>query len=213
MGNYIVIADIDNWPATYTDAQKNAVIARIELQLEKITQTHFYSKALSFEMNGNGKNRIFPPIEAEIITITDVSICNTSLPSDWYDWDEHSVFLDLCGSGAGSSYGVSPWVELTYMLTDVEETGIFPRGFNNIRISGTYGNVALLLLAKQACLIMIRYENDPTAYKKYFKSERIGDYNYSYPEIGKWGNIYTGIREADELIDLLIQDSPIISTP
>lgn len=210
MGNYIDPTDIDNWPSGTLESEKTALIARIELQLEKMTQNFFYAKALDIRMNGNGKNRLFPFLEADIITITDVELCGISLPSDWIDWDEHSVFLNLCSSGA---YAGDSWAELYYRLSSIDETGLFPRGYDNIRIQGTYGNTTLLPIAKAACIILVRYENDPTLYKALFKSEKIGDYSYTFGGVGTYGNIYTGIREADLLIDLLVNDAPTISTP
>lgn len=210
MGNYILHIEIDNWPVGWTDAQKNAVIVRIELQLEKWTETFFYEKTLDYRLNGNNKNRLFLPLEAEIATVTNIEICGLALPTSWLDWDGNSVFLNVCGSGTFQS-GYS-YAELSYRLLRYGEVGIFPRGYNNILVEGTYGNIEFLPIAKEACKILIEAENDPSLYKKLFKSEKIGDYSYAYGGTG-YGNVYSGIREADVLIDLLVRDMPILQAP
>jgi len=205
MGNYIQASDVTNWPA---GADKDAIIDRIELQLEKTTGAHFYSKSFEKEINGNGKNRLYLPIEVNIISVTAIYICGVELETTWYTYDADSVFLNLCGSGA---LGVGD-PELRYRLAQVEPAGIFPRGFNNIRIVGTYGNTDLLALAKQACKLMVMAENDPESYPKKYEEEKIGDYRYKYGGTAD-GKIYTGIREVDELIELLMADKPILSVP
>ena len=202
MGNYIDKSDIDNWPA---GADKDEIIARIELQLEEMTGAHFYAKAFDKEINGNGKNRLYLPFAVDIITVTAIYICGIELDTAWYTFDTDSIFLNLCGSGA---LGVGD-PELRYRLAQTEPMGLFPRGFNNIRVLGTNGNTTKIALAKQACKSMIRAENDPDAYPKKYKSEKIGDYSYDFGD----ASIYTGIREADELIELLMADKAIMTVP
>lgn len=213
MGNYISKDDIDNWPAGYDDTDKNEVISRIEKLLERWTETHFYAKNFDISINGNGKNRLFPNLDADIISISHLYVCNSELPESWYSFDADSVYLELCGSGALGAGDP----ELYYKLADVEISGLFPRGYNNIQIVGTCGNTALLSLAKEICRILITAENDPKTYKRYFKSERIGTYQYEYPGVGAMipseARLYSGIREADELIDQIVSDKPFIGTP
>lgn len=214
MGNYIDKSEIDSWPSGTTDTEKDALIDRIELQIEKLAETFFYLKALDLRLNGNGKNRLFLPIEADIATITGVEVCGIDLPGSWIDWDEDSIFLNLCGEGILES-GFS-WAELIYRLSEYGDTGIFPRGYNNIKVQGTYGDTTLQAIAKRVCKILITYENEeglatPT-YKILYKTEKIGDYSYGYGGTGA-GNVFTGIREADTLVELLIRDKPILVTP
>lgn len=210
MGNYIEIADIDNWPVGWTEAQKNAVIARIELQLEKWTETFFYIKTLDYYLNGNGKNRLFLPLDADIATVTTVEVCDLETPINWIDFDKHSIFLNVCGSGTFSP-GVA-WAEMSYLLGEYETTGIFPRGYNNIHVIGTYGSTELQPIAKEACKILIEEANSPGTYKTLYKSEKIGQYAYSYGGT-MYGNVYSGIQEADKLIDLLVWDKPTLMSP
>ena len=210
MGNYIDKLEIDTWPSGTPDAEKDAIIDRIELQLEKWTETFFYEKALDYRLNGNNKNRLFLPIEGDITSIDSVEICGFELPDDWIDFDENSVFLNVCESGAYAS------AEAFYRASQYQYTGTFPRGYNNIRVIGSYGNTELLAIAKEVCKILITHENEfggplPT-YKVKMKSEKIGDYSYSHGGTG-YKNVFSGISEADKLIELLVSDNPILSTP
>jgi len=59
---------------------------------------------------------------------------------------------------------------------------------------------------KQACIILCRYENDPTLYTKYYKgTEKMGDYSYSTAE-----KPLAGVREADVLIRPYVRKKPMI---
>lgn len=210
MGNYVVIADIDNWPSGMTTAEMNALIAKCELYLEELTDQHFYTKNFDIEINGNGKNRIFPPLRADIISVSAVYLCSIELEVSWYAWDADSVYLDLCQSAAAAT-GI-PWGELYYRLGEADERGLFPRGYNNIRIVGTYGQSELLALAKQVTTILVESHNDGSLHPVLMKAEKIGDYSYQHGGT-LYGNIYTGIRAADEVIDLLMRNKPTIMTP
>jgi len=210
MGNYIDKSEIDTWPSGMTDAEKDAIIARIELQIEKWAENFFYAKPLDYRLNGNNKNRLFLPIEGDIISITSVEVSGFALPDDWIDFDENSVFLNLCSSGSWGS------AEMFYRASQDYYTGIFPRGYSNIRVQGTYGNTELLSIAKEATRILITHANEqglanPT-YPILFKTEKIGDYSYGYEGTGS-GNVYSGIGEADTLIELLVRDMPTLMTP
>lgn len=210
IGNYIDPSDIENWPSGTSEEEKAAIIAKHELMLEELAGTHFYAKNFDLEINGSGKNRIFLGLGSDIISITAVYICNLELPTSWYGWDADSVYLDLCTSGA-AAVGVA-WGELYYRLGETEERGLFPRGYNNCRFVGTSGQPGLLLLAKQAAQILVEAHNDGSLYPKLMKSERIGDYSYSHGGTS-YGNIYTGIREVDDVIEILIRKKPVILTP
>jgi len=197
MGNYIDADDIDNWPSGTTEAEQTAAINYVEQLIEKIIGRHFYSKAFDIKINGNNKNRLFLPLYADILTVTKIWVGGIEMDSSWFTFDENSVFIDLTSSGSGVG---DP--ELLYKLTTVEAVGIFPRGFNNIRIKGTYGDSAVPQPIKELCIILVRYDNDNTLYTStVLASEKIGDYAYKIgDEFYKKNKIYTGIFEADKII-------------
>lgn len=59
---------------------------------------------------------------------------------------------------------------------------------------------------KKACIILCRYENDPTLYTKYYKgTEKMGDFSYSTAE-----EPLAGVREADVLIRPYVRKKPMI---
>lgn len=84
---------------------------------------------------------------------------------------------------------------------------LFPRGYNNIRIVGTLGWAATPEPIKQACVILARWENDPTLYSTVMKSEKIGDYSYATSTEFK---SITGIVEADILLQNYVNSRPVI---
>ena len=146
-GNYISDTDIDNWPSGTTDADKEALIKYVEQLIEKILGRPFYSKSFDIEINGNDESRIFPPLHANILTVTSVRVNGLVMDDSWYACDENSVYIDLTVSGAGIG---DP--ELVYNLTRVEEIGLFPRGYNNIRIQGTYGSTTVRSRSRNSVL-------------------------------------------------------------
>lgn len=209
MGNYVDKSDILNWPSGTSDSEKDAIIAKYELFLEKITGTHFYAKNFDLKINGNNKNRIFLALEADIISITAVYVCSIEVPLSWIGYDEDSIYLDPCGSGGGAV----EWGEMYYILGSTRESALFTRGYNNCRFIGAYGQPELLPLAKQAVTTLIEAHNDGSLDSKaLFLSEKIGDYTYKFGGT-QYGKIYTGIREVDQVIELLIKNKPVILTP
>lgn len=372
MGNYIDPSDIDNWPSGYDTADKVAKINEIEQFVEKTIGAVFYEQTFDLSMNGNNKNRIFPPLHNDIITVRHVYISGTELEPSWYKWDESSIYLNLDASmdeltdgefedwaGAdalsfwlkteagtstinrdstdvyegnyscrfdidvlnsdvfiyqsftmlpsrdytlsitrmmsaagmtgqimirdsgsnvwlgsnGSWYDSAQWIEIAnaltfttftldfkanalyrdyviyidrksaagesiywddaqvkpeevaaavtdpeflYRLSATAPAGIFPRGFNNVRVVGTKGHAAVPQPIKQLCIILVKAENDGSLYTKtVYVSERIGDYSYSigsklYEDIP----IVSGIFEADKIFaQYMRQKKPIIMTP
>lgn len=204
MGNYVNPADIDNWPTGTTAAEKAAIIEKMEKLVEKICDTHFFPKAFDVEENGNNKNRLFLHLEAAILSVTELYVCGVLMDSMWYAFDDYSVYYDCTSSGAGP---LDP--EAKYLLNTIEETGLFPRGFNNIRVIGTYGE-AVPEWVKQVVIILVQDHNDPTLYTHYMKSEKIGDYSYT-----KDDNLvyYTGVLEADKWLSIYINREPDLGVP
>lgn len=210
-GDYICSSDIDNWPSGYTYDDWKAIIDKIEQIIDKVCHTHFGGEAFDIKLNGNDKNRLFIPLKSDIITVKYVAVSCIEMSSSWYTWDENSIFLDPCVSGAGGAFDP----ELMYILAATYEAGIFPRGYNNIWVKGTYGSEGDVPNAiKQAAIILAKWENDPTLYTNisYKKSEKIGDYSYTNLT-GSQEDILTGILEADQFLRLYRKRKPIIMAP
>jgi len=196
MGNYIQRTDIDNWASGMTEEEQDEKIEEIEQLLEKTLRTHFYSKAFDHKVSGNNKNRLFLNLEADILTVTKIFINGIELAESYWTWDSKSVFVDLTTSGSSI---LDP--ELSYIRSQTATEGLFPKGYENIRIKGTYGYATVPLPIKQLCIVLVRYDNDPDLYTSYlFDSEKIGQYSY---KIGagalKSIPVIFGILEADKI--------------
>ncbi|MBA7687193.1 hypothetical protein ES703_95654 [subsurface metagenome] len=267
-GNYIKSTDVDNWIAGATDADKQAVIDRIEEQVERLTKDCFYPKAFDVRIDGNGKSRLFLGFQPDILSISSIKVSGITLASSWYTHDKNSVYLDS---------------EIPSNGLMEEETVLFPRGRGNIHIIGTMGwpdgkldidnvsgifqvgetisapappdgsgatatvkevyptylkiinrsatnfveneqitggtsgatadvdNVAGAVndppkAITKACIILCRYENDPTLYTKYYKgTEKLGDFSYATSE-----EPLAGVREADVLLRSYVRKKPMI---
>ena len=210
-GDYICSPDIDNWPSGSDFDDWKAIIDKVEQLIDKVCHTHFGGEEFDIKINGNDKNRLFLPLKSDIITVDHVYVSCIEMPTSWYTWDKNSVFLDPCTSGSGGAFDP----ELMYTLASVYEAGIFPRGYDNIWIQGTYGDEGAVPEAiKQAAIILAKWENDPTLYTNisYKKSEKIGDYSYTNLA-GSESEILTGIVEADQFLRLYIKRKPIIMAP
>ena len=196
MGNYIDPGDVNNWPSGTTAEEQAAKILEIEQLLEKTLGTHFYSKAFDHKVNGNNKNRLFLGLEAAILTVTKIFINGIELDAGWWTWDQASVFVDLTTSGSGI---FDP--ELAYMRSRSQQQGIFPKGFENIRIKGTYGYAVVPEPIKRLCIILVQHDNDPDLYTSYlYDSEKIGDYSYKIGAAStKAIPVIFGLWEADRI--------------
>lgn len=198
-GCYLSESDVDNWPIGATEAQKQAIIDKVEQIIDKVTGTTWCAIIFDIELNGNGKNRLFIPFDTDILTVTHVYISCIELDDSWYTHDANSIYLDPCASGA-------------------TEEGIFPRGYNNVRIVGTKGEHAsaddIPEAIKQAAIILAEWENDPAAHATagLMKSEKIGDYSYT-KLIGAEEDILTGVNKADMLLRHYVRRKPKLMAP
>lgn len=91
-GNYVVEADISNFPSEYSTAQKQDVIDRCEDLVEHITKDYFYTKSFSITVDGNGKNKIFPSFVPDILSITSIKLSDVTLDDDLYAFDKDCIF-------------------------------------------------------------------------------------------------------------------------
>lgn len=171
-GNYIDDTDVDNWADGATTAEKLAVIQRVEERIEKLTKDFFYEKAFTIALDGNGENLLNLGLIPNILSVSLIEISGTELSSDYYTYDKHSVFASD------------------------EDGDLFPAGYRNIEVTGTYGWSDLPYAIKDACIICARYRNDDTLYTPYTQgSESGGGITVTTKD-----KPLIGLREADELI-------------
>ena len=211
-GCYLTEAMVSNWPAGYTEAQKQAIINKAEQLVDKVTWTTWCAEAFDFELNGNNENRLFIPLKSDIRTVTAVYIHCIEIPISWIAYDENSIYLNPCASGSGD---LDP--ELYYRLGEAADRGIFIHGYNNIRVVGTLGEgdeADVPEAIKQAATIIAEWENDPSSHAAagMFVSEKIGDYAYKV-QAGAEADILTGINKADMLLRHYVKRKPILMAP
>lgn len=201
-GNYIADTQVSNWPTGYGDTEKEAVITRVEALVEQVTGTIFYTANFDVKLNGNDRNQVVLRLNAPILSITAVYISDTEVDSSWYTFDDYSVHLDPTEATGGDGLA-----ELLHRLGQTD--ALFPRGVNNIRITGTYGTATVPAGVTQACIILAKYDNDSTLYTAYADadSEKIGD-----EALARGDRKYmTGVLEADRWLRGFVQKSPGLS--
>jgi len=209
-GDYICSFDIDNWPSGSTYDDWKAIIDKVEQIIDKVCHTHFGPETFDIEINGNNKNRLFVPLKQDIITVTAVYVHCVELSMSWIDWDTSSIYIHPCPA---DSDGLSP--ELIYALGITATKGLFPFGYNNIRIVGTKGEAGTVPEAIiQAAVVLAKYENDPTLFSSSeYKSEKIGDYSYTKTDTITEAQWLTGVKEADFYLKFYIKRKPILMAP
>ena len=199
-GNYVSESDIDNWPAGASEAEKQAVIDRVEELVEEITGDLFYAASFDIYLDGNGKDRLCLGLRPDILTVTKIEIYGVELPSDYYTHDQDFVYRDP-GSAASLP-------ELRWLLRR-SAGGLFPAGIGNIHVTGTYGHSACPKNVKEACIILCRDDNDLTLYTHRIRGggrEQIGGESYEMKQ-----EPLTGVEEADRLLDRFINHKPMLS--
>jgi len=92
MPNYIQISDVDNWPGDITEAQKLAVIQRVETLIEQVTKDYFYAKSFSVTLNGNDKDQLFLGLTPDILSVTEVKLNGVALSTSLFSFDKNSIF-------------------------------------------------------------------------------------------------------------------------
>jgi hypothetical protein len=120
-----------------------------------------------------------------------------------------SIFWDDVSVKHKEGGGVSD-PELLYRMR--RAPALFPHGFNNIRVIGTQGWATTPQAIKQACIIIGKWENDPSLYSTVKKSEKIGDYSYTNA-LGDGFEYLTGILQADLLLQNYINRRPTVMAP
>jgi len=95
-GCYLCASHIDNWPSGTSDEEKLEIITKVEQLIDRVTETKWCGTAFDTKLNGNDKNRLFIPLETDILTVTNVYISCVELDSSWYTWDVNSIYLDPC---------------------------------------------------------------------------------------------------------------------
>lgn len=208
-GCYLCASYIDNWPSGTDEAEQQLLINKVEQLIDKVTENKWCPTAFDMELNGNGKNRLFIPVPYDILSVSAWYIDCILMDLDWIAFDENSIYLNPCASG---SYPLSP--ELYYRIRESMEEGLFPRGYNNIRVVGTYGESSVPQPVIQAATMYAKWELDPTLYTfmGLKKSERIG--RYAYTNIaGDMLEILTGVMEVDLILKHYIKGKSIIMAP
>jgi hypothetical protein len=204
-GHYISDLDIDNWPSGATDLEEQAVIDTAEAILDAALHTHYYPKPFDLRLNGNGQNRIFLPLKANILTVTYVSLWGELVDPSFYAFDNNSIYVNP-ESGAGDA-------ELSYLLSEFSQYAIFPRGYNNVRVKGTCGPASVPAWVKAVAVMLARDQNDPTLYTHYLESESIGRYSYKIGAELAQAKGLTGLKEADDIIKLFRRGKSILMAP
>ena len=191
-GNYISESDVLNWPEDISDTDKQTTIDMVEQLIELITHDYFYAADFDVTVDGNGKDRLYLGLIPDILSITSITVAETVLATSSYTFDKNFVMIDS---------GVTFDIELDIIRGD---GGMFPRGYNNINVVGTYGWTACPEAIKRAAIILARHENNPDEYTTYMSGgERIGPYSYQTTE-----RPLTGVLEADRLLKLYIRKKP-----
>lgn len=182
--------DVSNWIAAWVAIQKRQLIQEQEALLEKITHDYFYSKAFVRELNGNNKDRLFLGFIPDILTVTKIELYGVEIDSSYWTYDKNSVFINL-------EHAAVSQADLQRLLKETEIYKLFPRGINNVRVTGTYGSSSCPREIRRAIIMMIEEFNDPTLYDHWIKgSQSVGkDFSYTNPE-----KVYTGIVKVDRIL-------------
>lgn len=189
MGNYIEHTDIGFWPAGYSTADKDAVINRVEEQIDLICHDVFYEHSATVTLDGNGQQRLPHEQDKKLTGVSSLTVDSSAISADSYSFNEVEIYYE--------DDAESVW--------NVEDTApVFRRGIQNVVIAGDWGwettpysitRVAILMVQMELALIG---EASPVpGGSAGFKSERLGDYSYT---LADGQQPITGHAEIDRLI-------------
>jgi len=182
-----------------SETERQEVIDIVEHLIESVTKDYFYEKDFVIYRDGNGKDKLYLGLTANILSVSEVLLFGVELSSSWYTFDDDSIYLDP-DAATGD--------ELPELLLRMRyETNLFPKGTGNVKVTGTYGWSSCPAAIKRAAVILCRYENDETLYTKYddFVSEKLGDMTQNRGD----KKYLTGIQEADRILRNYIRKKPM----
>lgn len=194
--------DVSNWTSGWVALQKRQLIQEQEALLEKITRDYFYSKAFVRELSGNDKDRLFLGLTPDILTVTAITLYGVTLDSSFWAYDKNSIFINLETAAVSQA-------ELSHLLKQTQVHKLFPRGINNIRVTGTYGSSSCPREIRRAISMMIEDFNNPAMYDHWITgSQSVGrDYSYKNPK-----KVYTGIVKVDRILARYIKKKVSLQT-
>jgi len=184
-----------------SETDRQAIIDRAEQFVENLTKDYFYSKTFSIYRDGNGQDQLTLNLQPYILTVTEILLHGIAINTSWWTYNVNSVYLD-----PESATGGIDDPELLLRLKG--KRGLFSKGINNIKVTGTYGYTACPSAIKRATIILCRYENDETLYTAYddVVSDKLDDAAYSRGT----KKFLTGIHEADKFIRNYIRKKPML---
>lgn len=130
-GHYIGDADVSNWPDGMSEANILLIIKSVEERIHKLTKDFFYPKVFGVSLDGSGENILNLNLIPNILSVTSVKIEGVALSTSYYTHDKIAVFLD--------STSITSEAELRYRLRRSQGMALFPVGWRNIEVIGTYG--------------------------------------------------------------------------
>jgi len=143
MGNYATYAEviaikIDGSVvdvSSYTEAEVDDVIDRIEDQIEYLTSDIFYSKTATYRFDGNGNYKLFfqPQLAYKLLTIVackELDIDGTVLDTftENTDFVKYDYYIETARSYPGDS-----------VRRGITRGGRWPKGQRNMEVEGTWG--------------------------------------------------------------------------
>lgn len=153
----------------------------------------------TYYLDGNDRNVVFVPV-VPIVSLSDVIVINKDTTETSYTltgtdrqvwWDGNTGKIEIIRR------------EGDILVGSRDQYSIFPQGVRNIKITGSFGEVASELVKLAQILILYRVLSitNPGKYKTDIVSEKISKYSYSR-------GAYSGssILSFDEYIEGIIQD-------
>jgi len=224
IGNYCVRLDIDAVPSQAGIEQHFSLLRNRSYRLAFKYMNSAAAKHAEFLLYNSIRNESLKLDGTWTAGMVYVQLPNSTAWTDFsLDFTSHTDFVGYVlylGNWAAASSSI--YFDNVGILTagiaaiaaDISE-GLFPRGYNNVRIVGTKGEAGTVPEAiKQAAVVLGKYENDPTLFSSSeYKSEKIGDYSYTKTDTITEAEWLTGVKEADFFLKFYIKRKPIIMAP
>jgi len=182
---YLTLAEIKAAGVSGSDTDLTRYEQYARELIEKYTCTHFDQFTATVELSGKGAQSLILP-----------------------DWLATLTTVTFDGENVTTVYTFKTGGYILYC-----EDTVFPSGFKNIGISGTWGRYSSVPApVKEAALELIKDAADPTRIaKNALASEKLGDYAYSKGKTPRGRT--TGNDRADELLKLYAITRPGLIAP
>ena len=204
MANYTTEVEVEKDGNSYDTPDFTVAVTMADAWIDKICVDHFLPTSLTLLIDGRGENILsfLPYTLLKSITITTVKDLD----------DDPDLSFTEVAHPPGKVSGNYEFYKYDHFLKRADPLEIWPTGFKNIEVVGSFGWSEAPSAIMQASTLLTRMILDPDSdLDMTALSVRIGDLSYTRPQVPEDLREMTGISAVDRILRLY--QNPALMSP